>query len=145
MVGFYKQFIDHYSDLTSPITDLLKKGKTKMIWTKDAEEAFLKLKSILTSPNVLANPDFSSPFIIESDASDVAVGAVLVQVQNNIRKPIAFFSKKLSASQRKYAPTEKGFLGVILAIEKFRHCSHRCPKFNLVTTNQRRWRISKIN
>lgn len=144
MVSFYKQFIDRYSDLTSAITDLLKKGKGKMVWTKEAEESFLKLKSVLTSPNVLANPDFAQQFIIESDASDVAVGAVLVQIQDNVRRPIAFFSKKLSASQRKYAPTEKECLGVILAIEKFKHYVEG-SRFTVVTDAQSLVWLSKIS
>lgn len=135
MVSFYKQFIDHFSDLTAPITDLLKKSKGKIVWTKDADEAFLRIKSELISPNVLANPDFNLPFTIESDASNVAVGAVLTQNQDGIRKPIAFFSKKLSATQRKYAPTEKECLGVILAIQKFRHYVEG-SRFTVVTDAQ---------
>lgn len=135
MVSFYKQFIERFSDLTAPITDLLKGTKGKICWTKEADEAFLKIKSVLTSPNVLANPDFQLPFIIESDASDVAVGAVLVQVIDGIRRPIAFFSRKLSATQRKYAPTEKECLGVILAIQKFRHYVEG-SRFTVVTDAQ---------
>lgn len=135
MVSFYKQFIDHFSDLTAPITDLLRKSKGKIVWTKDADEAFLKIKSELVSPNVLANPDFNRPFIIESDASNVAVGAVLIQIQEGLRRPIAFFSKKLSATQRKYAPTEKECLGVILAIQKFRHYVEG-SRFTVVTDAQ---------
>lgn len=144
MVSFYKQFIDRYSDLTAPITDLLKKGKGKMSWTKEAEDSFLKIKSVLTSPNVLANPNFNIPFIIESDASDVAVGAVLMQVQEGVKRPIAFFSKKLSAGQKKYAPTEKECLGVILAIEKFRHYVEG-SQFTVITDAQSLIWLRKIS
>lgn len=144
MVSFYKQFVEKFSDLTAPITDLLKKGKGKMCWTQEAEEAFLKIKSVLTSSKVLANPDFMLPFTIESDASDVAVGAVLVQVQDGIRRPIAFFSRKLSASQRKYAPTEKECLGVLMAIEKFRHFVEG-SKFTVITDAQSLIWLSKIS
>lgn len=144
MVSFYKQFVEKFSDLTAPITDLLKKGKGKLIWTQQAEEAFLKIKSTLTSPKVLANPDFTMPFIIESDASDVAVGAVLVQIQEGIRRPIAFFSRKLSASQKKYAPTEKECLGVLMAIEKFRHFVEG-SKFTVITDAQSLIWLSRIS
>lgn len=144
MVSFYKQFISRFSDLTAPITDLLKKDKGKLIWNKEADEAFWRIKSILTSPNILANPDFNEPFIIESDASDVAVGAVLIQVQGGIRRPIAFFSKKLSASQKKYAPTEKECLGVILAIEKFRQYVEG-SKFTVITDAQSLIWLRKIS
>lgn len=144
MVSFYKQFIDHFSDLTAPITELLKGKKGKICWSKEADAAFLKIKSVLTSPNVLANPDFRAPFIIESDASDVAVGAVLVQVINGTKRPIAFFSKKLSATQRKYAPTEKECLGVILAIQKFRHYVEG-SRFTVVTDAQSLIWLRKIS
>lgn len=135
MVSFYKQFIDRFSDLTAPITDLLKGKKKKPEWTKAAEQSFLKIKAVLVSPEVLANPDFSLPFVIESDASDVAVGAVLLQVLEGIRRPIAFFSKKLSPTQQRYAPTEKECLGVILAIEKFRHYVEG-SRFTVITDAQ---------
>lgn len=144
MVSFYKQFVEKFSDLTAPITDLLKKGKGKLVWTQEAEEAFLKIKSTLTSPKVLANPDFTIPFIIESDASDVAVGAVLVQTKEGIRRPIAFFSRKLSASQKKYAPTEKECLGVLMAIEKFRHFVEG-SKFTVITDAQSLIWLSRIS
>lgn len=143
MVSFYKQFIAKFSDLTAPITDLLK-GKKAKSWTKEAEDNFLKIKSILVSPNVLANPDFQLPFIIESDASDVAVGAVLIQIQDGIRRPIAFFSKKLSATQKKYAPTEKECLGVLLAIEKFRHFFEG-TRFTVITDAQSLTWLRKIS
>lgn len=93
---------------------------------------------------MLANPDFRAPFIIESDASDVAVGAVLVQVINGTKRPIAFFSKKLSATQRKYAPTEKECLGVILAIQKFRHYVEG-SRFTVVTDAQSLIWLRKIS
>lgn len=120
MIGFFKQFIPNYSEILSPITDLLKKN-SKLVWNKEADLALGKLKSILTTSPVLANPMFGTQFIIESDASAHAVGAVLMQVQEGQKKPIAFYSKKLSATQQKYSATERECLGVILAIERFRH------------------------
>lgn len=120
MVGFFKQFIPNYSEILSPITDLLKKN-SKIIWNKEADAALDKIKSLLTSPPVLANPRFGTQFIIESDASAHAVGAVLMQEHDGQRRPISFYSKKLTAAQQKYSATERECLGVILAIERFRH------------------------
>lgn len=105
----------------APITDLLKKNSNKLVWTKEADLALGKLKSLLTSPPILANPEFGTQFIVESDASAHAVGAVLMQVQDGRKRPIAFYSKKLSVTQKKYSATERECLGVILAIERFRH------------------------
>lgn len=121
LAGFYRRFIPNYSDKTAKISDLLKKGKQKFKWTKEANDSFLELKSALVSAPILANPDFSLPFTIETDSSDQAIGAVLIQNQNNERKVIAYYSKKLSSTQRKYSATERECLGVLLSIENFRH------------------------
>lgn len=135
MIGFYKQFIPNYSTILAPITNLLKKNKSRLIWSEEAEQALNSIKGILTSPPVLANPDFSKQFVIESDASAVAAGAVLVQYQEGVRRPIAFFSRKFSATQMKYSATERECLAVILAIEKFRHFVEG-TQFRVVTDAQ---------
>ncbi|XP_055604558.1 uncharacterized protein LOC129752806 [Uranotaenia lowii] len=121
LAGFYQRFIKGYSRKTVPITDLLKKSKKKFTWTEEAEVAFMDLKSALTAAPILANPDFSKQFTIESDASDTAVGAALVQDNSGETQVIAYFSKKLSRTQRAYSSVEKECLGVLLAIENFRH------------------------
>lgn len=144
MVGFYKQFIPNYSTILSPITDLLKKSKGKLIWTEEAEQALGTLKGILTSPPVLANPDFSQQYVIESDASAVAAGAVLVQYFDGVRRPIAFFSRKFSATQKKYSSTERECLAVILAIERFRHFIEG-TQFRVVTDAQSLKWLNKIS
>lgn len=135
MIGFYKQFIPNYSTILAPITNLLKKNKSRLIWSEEAEQALNSIKGILTSPPVLANPDFSKQFVIESDASAVAAGAVLVQYQEGVRRPIAFFPRKFSATQMKYSATERECLAVILAIEKFRHFVEG-TQFRVVTDAQ---------
>lgn len=121
LAGFYQRFIREYSKITAPITDLLKKEKKKFTWTAEAEIAFNELKSVLTSAPILANPDFTKPFVIESDASENAVGAALVQILDGESRVVGYFSKKLSATQRKYSAVEKECLGVLLAIDNFRH------------------------
>lgn len=121
LAGFYQKFIGNYSRITTPITDLLKKNKKKVEWTTEAEEAFNELKAALTSAPILGNPDFTKQFVIESDASDNAIGAALVQEQDGQTRIISYFSKKLSTTQKKYAAVEKECLAVLLAIDNFRH------------------------
>lgn len=121
LAGFYQRFIKEYSRIVVPITELLKKTKKKFMWTEEAEQAFTELKSVLTSAPILANPDFSKSFTIESDASDTAVGAALIQDIDGENRVIAYFSRKLSRTQRAYSSVEKECLGVLLAIENFRH------------------------
>lgn len=121
LAGFYQKFIKNFSEITTPITNLLKKGRKKFEWTPEADSALQKLKEALVSTPVLANPDFAKPFIIETDSSDLAVGSVLVQVQEGERRCIAYYSKKLSHTQKKYSATERECLAVLLSIENFRH------------------------
>lgn len=120
LMGFYQKFIKNYSHITTPITDLLKKSK-KFKWNEEAERALDELKSVLTSSPVLANPRYDIPFIIETDASQLAVGAALLQEHPEGKRIVAYYSKKLTSTQRKYAATEKECLAVLLAVENFRH------------------------
>lgn len=121
LAGFYQKFLPNYSEITTPITNLLRKGMKKFQWTEEADAALQKLKTALVSAPILANADFSLPFIIETDSSDLAVGAVLAQVHDGVRKPIAYYSKKLSSTQRRYSATERECLAVLLSIENFKH------------------------
>lgn len=121
LAGFYQKFIPNYSEVTSPISDLLKKNRKKFTWTAEADDALTKLKTLLVTAPVLANPDFTRTFVIETDSSDLAIGAVLTQNIDGERRPIAYFSKKLSSTQRRYSATERECLAVLLSIENFKH------------------------
>lgn len=121
LAGFYQKFIPNYSEVTSPISDLLKKNRKKFTWTEEADAALTRLKTLLVAAPVLSNPDFSKTFIIETDSSDLAIGAVLTQSVDGERRPIAYFSKKLSSTQRRYSATERECLAVLLSIENFKH------------------------
>lgn len=116
----YRRFIPDFANITAPITELLKKGREKIEWNADAQQALGKIKTALTSAPVLANPGYSLPFIIQTDASDTGMGAILVQGEGDAEKVVAYWSRKLSAAQRKYQTTERECLAVISAVEKFR-------------------------
>lgn len=119
LCNWYRRFIADFSKLAAPLTELTKTNE-RFRWSTKAEEAFLKLKSALVSAPVLAMPDYSKPFSVACDASDVAVGGVLTQEIDGEEHPISYFSQKLSPSERKYSVTERECLAVIRAIEKFR-------------------------
>ena len=101
--NFYRRFIRNFSTIASPLTSLLKGSPKKIIWNDSAERAFQKLKEAFTTAPVLKHPDPAQPFIVEVAASETGVGAVS-QRSGSPQKlhPIAFFSHKLSATERNY-------------------------------------------
>jgi transposase InsO family protein len=119
MASFYRRFISNFSEITTPISDLLKKGR-KFSWTEEAHRSFLELKSRLVEAPILCSPDFGLPFSVEVDSSDFGVGAILSQQVDGTDRVISYFSHKLTTTQRKYSATERECLGALLAIEKFR-------------------------
>ena len=118
LCGFYRQLVPHYSDLAKPLHNVTQ--EKKLIWTQELEESFVKLKSGMAEVAQLYYPRMADDFILETDASLVAVGAVLKQKQEGVEVPIQYFSKSLSKSQRNYSTYERELLAVVLACEKFR-------------------------
>ena len=103
-------------------TDLTKKSAPNCpVWTNQCEEAFQTLKRLLCSAPVLKGPDFNKPFILQTDASERGIGAVLSQLDENQEEhPIAFFSKKLLTREEKFSTIEKECLAIKLACQSFR-------------------------
>ena len=119
MAGYYRRFCHNFSDVTAPLTNLLRKD-VKFDWTEGCRCAFDRVKALLSTDPVLRAPDFNQPFSMMTDASDVGAGAVLTQKDaEGIDRPISFFSKKFSKSQKNYSTVEKETLSMILALEHF--------------------------
>ena len=78
MMGWYFHFIPHFADYRAPLNQLTQKG-VKWHWDTAQQEAFEKLKLALTQAPVLARPDFTRPFCLQTDASDIAIAAVLTK------------------------------------------------------------------
>ncbi len=121
--NFYHRFIQNYSTLTSPLTNLLRNKPKSLSWSPAAEEAFEKLKEAFTWVPILIHPDPERPLIVEVDASTTGVGAILSQEQGNPAKlhPCAFFSRKLSPAERNYDIGNRELLAIKLALEEWRH------------------------
>lgn len=119
LASWYRRFVPEFSRRVAPLTRLTRKHQ-KFSWTSDAEEAFLDLKQCLVSAPILTCPDFTKPFILQTDASQVGLGAVLSQEFEDGEKVIAYASRAVTQSEQKYCATELECLCVIWAVEKFR-------------------------
>jgi hypothetical protein len=111
---YYRKFVKGFSQLTAPLIDLTKKGA--FVWIEKAQETFEKMKQVMSSCPVLALPDFTQPFVLECDASEIGRGVVLMQSDH----PIAFESRKLREYERHYSIYDKEMLAIMHALTKFR-------------------------
>ena len=127
--SYYRKFIANFSKITKPLAELLpptshKKGQKKPTvewkWTDKEQQVFEHLKELLSSPPILAYPDFSLPFELHTDASTKALGAVLYQLQEGKKRVISYASRTLTKSERNYSAFKLEFLALKWAVtEKF--------------------------
>ena len=120
LCSYYRRFIAEYSHIAKPLTRLTEKNY-KFNWTHECSEAFEKLKQQLTTAPVLAHPDFKKPFILDTDASDLAIGSVLSQKIDGKERVVAYASRTLSKAERKYCVTRKELLALVYFVKYFRH------------------------
>ena len=122
ITGYYRKFLPNYASVATPLTDLTKKSApNRVVWTEQCQQAWQRLKDLLCSAPVLKSPDFSQPFILQTDASERGVGAVLSQVDNMGKDhPVAYYSKKLLPREVRYSTVEKECLAIRLATDFFR-------------------------
>lgn len=120
LVSYYRKFIPNCSTVAAPLTDLTKKGKpTRVRWDQEQENAFQTLIELLSKSPILCLPDFDKGFIVRTDASDIGIGAVLLQEHQNYKFPVCYASKKLLDRERAYSVIEKECLAVVWAVQKF--------------------------
>ena len=125
----HRRFVSRYSAMANPLYGLTRKD-TAFDWTPKCEDAFNQLKAALTEAPVLAFPQFGRPFLLETDASGVGLGAVLSHVQDDsTNRPIAYASRTLQPHERNYGISELEALGVVWAIKHFRHYGHPCTVY----------------
>lgn len=117
--NYYRRFIESFAEIARPLNRLTRK-KAEFIWSSECQNAFDRLKSVLIKPPVLSYPDFDLPFIITTDASKYACGAVLSQIINGHDKPVAFASKPFSRGESNKITMEQELLAIHWAIKHFR-------------------------
>jgi len=113
LAGYYRKFVRHFGIIAKPLTELLKKGAV-YVWTSEHQVAFQTLRQALSSAPVLALPDFSLPFCIETDASGIGIGAVLLQKGH----PLTYISKALGPRSRGLSTYEKEYLAILEAVHQ---------------------------
>lgn len=119
LVGFYRRFIKKFSFIAAPLTDLTKASRT-WSWSDDHRIAFEHLKQSLISAPVLIVPDMTKPFHVFADASQFAIGAVLMQDHGHGLQPCAFESRKLTPAEQNYPIHEIELLAVVNALKVWR-------------------------
>lgn len=120
MVSFYRCFIPMASKLTGPLSDFLRKSQREPLqWSEDLLMRFEHLKDALSSKPVLRLPNPVMPFVLRTDASNLGLGAVLLQYYDGTPHPVAYASRKLLDRERKYATIEKEALAIVFGISKF--------------------------
>ncbi|GFX93612.1 retrovirus-related Pol polyprotein from transposon 412 [Trichonephila clavipes] len=117
---YYRKFVKGFSNIARPLHKLTE-SKQKFQWTKECEDSFLQLKETLTSSPILIYPQPDKPFILDTDASNESVGAVLSQEIDGQERVVAYWSKCLSKPERNYCVTRKELLAIVKAIEHFHH------------------------
>ena len=120
LVGYYHDFIPNFAAIAAPLSDLTKKGQPNHVrWGEPQEKAYDSLKQAIICKPILQLPDLSKGFVLRTDASDVGIGAALLQEVGEKFFPVAFASKKLLPREQRYSAIEKECLAIVWAVKKF--------------------------
>ena len=126
--NFYRRFVEGYSRLTAPLTELTKgatKGKSSrepFQLGKEARKAFFALKERFLTAPILTHFDVGQPICVETDALDFAIAGILSQVQEDKQwHPVAFWSRKMQGAERHYETHDKELLAIVESFKRWRH------------------------
>ena len=121
MINYYHRFIPAAAHILKPLYDVISNKEKVLQWTDLQQTAFENAKTALMNACTLSHPSPNASLILSTDASNVAVGAVLEQVVDTVNQPLSFFSKKLQKSETKYSTFDRELLAVYLAIRHFKY------------------------
>ena len=130
LMGYYRKFMANFAHVASPLTSLLKKESMNE-WKEEHEAAKQNLIKILTEAPLLQSLDYGKPFTVTTDASNIALGAVLSQGD----KPVAFLSKSFTDAERNWGIYDKEFFAVVYALQKWQHYLQTSIPFTVITDN----------
>ena len=131
MINYLGKFVPQLSNVSEQLRNLKKEG-VKFIWSKVHEDAFNKLKEMISQPPVLQYYDLDEQLVLETDASEYGLGAVLLQ--NG--RPVAFASRTLTQAERRYSQIEKKYLALVFGCTRFDHYLHGRAKIKVLTDHK---------
>ena len=138
LASWYRRFIPDFATIAAPLTLLLRKNQP-WVWGEEQQSAFEKIRFLLATNPVLARPDYSKEFQLQTDASSTGLGAVLSQNIDGVERVIAYASRSLTPAERNYTATERECLAVVWSIQKFR-CYIEGSHFRVITDHSSlRW------
>eukprot|EP00731_Ephydatia_muelleri_P013115 Em0007g425a len=119
LVGYYRNYIQSFATIAKPLYQLTERGR-EFDWSKECSISFQELRSRLVAAPILAFPDFSKTFLLDTDACETGIGAVLSQEHDGLERVVAYASRTLSKAERKYCVTRKELLAVVTFMRHFR-------------------------
>ena len=119
-VNYHRSFVQGMAGMCAPLYELTGQ-KAEWKWSEKHTQAIERLKGVMTSPPVLGFPNSSDTFILDTDASDCAIGAALSQLQAGKEQPISYASKALNSKQQQYCTTRKELLAVVVFAQHYEH------------------------
>jgi hypothetical protein len=118
LASFYRRLVPNFAEIVKSLTTLTRKDQ-KFMWGPSQQEAFEEMKHKLCNTPVLAYPNFELPFILATDVSKTAVAAILSQVQDSHKRPIAYASRQINRVQQAYSTSEAEMLALVWATKYF--------------------------
>ena len=135
ITGYHRRFVKGYAEIAKPLTELTKKD-VPFEWTNQHTKAVETLIKIITSGPVLKCPDPEKPFELEVDASSFAIGAVLIQKdEQGVDRQVGYFSKALTSTERNYNIWDREFMSIIWGLRNWRHLLQGSPHPVIVKTD----------
>ena len=131
--NFFRRFVPHYADIARHLDEVTGRN-AHFSWNSERQRSFELLKEALLNPPVLQLANTSQPFQVHTDASDLAIGAVLLQEDEQGQHPVAYASRKLTAAERNYTITERETLAVVYALSTWKLYLYK--HFDVFTDNQ---------
>uniref|UniRef100_A0A8R1I018 RNA-directed DNA polymerase n=1 Tax=Caenorhabditis japonica TaxID=281687 RepID=A0A8R1I018_CAEJA len=120
LVGYFRRFIANFAGIASPLHELTEK-KNEFVWTDEHQSSFDFLRQALLNPPILVGPNLTKPYIVECDASLMAVAGALLQKNDEKQiQVIAYASRKLNPAERRYPPIEAEALAIVFCLQHFR-------------------------